>query len=152
VPAVVLEDGSALYDSPVIVEWVDGLHSGPKLIPGSGPERLKALTLAALGDGMGEAIIAVSLELIKPAPSQALIDRQGGKARTAFAALNAECGSFNDPPKIGEIAVACAMGYMEIRGVLAGWRDDCPALAAWYDAINQRPSFAATAPSGATAP
>jgi glutathione S-transferase len=152
VPAVVLEDGSALYDSPVIVEWVDSLHSGPKLIPQSGPERLKVLTLAALGDGLGEAIIAVSLETAKPEPSQAIIDRQGGKAKSGLAALNTECGSFNDPPKIGEIAVACAMGYMELRGVLAGWRDDCPALAAWYDAINQRPSLAATAPEGGTAP
>ncbi len=152
VPAVVLDDGSALYDSPVIVEWLDSLHAGPKMIPESGPERWSALRLAALGDGLGEAVIAVSLEVQKPQPSQAIIDRQGGKARTALASLNVECASFNDPPKIGEIAVCCAMGYMELRGVLAGWRDDCPALAAWYDAINRRPAFAATAPEGAKAP
>jgi glutathione S-transferase len=152
VPGVVMEDGSALYDSPVIVEWVDSLHSGPKLIPESGPERWKVLTLAALGDGLGEAVIAVSLERNKPEPSQAIIDRQGAKANTALAALNTDCATFNDPPKIGEIAVACAMGYMELRGVLSGWRDDCPALATWYDSINQRPSFAVTAPEGATAP
>jgi glutathione S-transferase len=152
VPAVVMDDGSALYDSPVIVEWVDSLHSGQKLIPQSGPKRWKALTLAALGDGLGEAAIAVNLELLKPDPSQALIDRQGGKAKSALAALNADCVNFNDPPKIGEIAVACAIGYMELRGVLSGWRDDCPALVAWYGAINQRPAFAATAPAGAGEP
>ena len=152
VPAVLMTDGSALYDSPVLVEWVDSLHAGPKLIPQSGPERWKALTLAALGDGLGEAVIAVSLEGAKPDPSQALIDRQGGKAKTALAALNAECGTFNDPPKVGEIAVACAIGYMELRGVLAGWRDENPALATWYDAINQRPAFATTAPEGERAP
>jgi len=152
VPAVIMEDGSALYDSPVLVEWVDSLHSGPKLIPESGPERWKALTLAALGDGLGEAVIAVSLERAKPDPSQTIIDRQGGKANTALAALNVNCGTFNDPPKIGEIAVACAIGYMELRGLLSGWRDDCPALAAWYNAINQRPAFSATAPEGAAAP
>lgn len=152
VPAVVMEDGSALYDSPVIVEWVDSLHAGPKLIPAAGAERWQALTLAALGDGLGEAVIAVSLESQKPEPSQAIIERQGGKAKTALAALNAQCGTFKDPPKIGEIAVACAMGYMELRGVLAGWRDDNPALATWYDAINHRPALAATAPEGGTAP
>ena len=66
VPAVLMTDGSALYDSPVLVEWVDSLHAGQKLIPQSGPERWKALTLAALGDGLGEAVIAVSLEGAKP--------------------------------------------------------------------------------------
>lgn len=152
VPAVTMEDGSALYDSPVLVEWVDSLHSGPKLVPASGPERWKALTLAALGDGLGEAVIAVSLERAKPDPSQSLIDRQGGKARSALAALNADCGTFNDPPKVGEIAVACAIGYMELRDALPGWRDDCPALAAWSDAVNRRPAFAETAPEGGRAP
>lgn len=148
VPAVVIEDGTVLFDSPVICEWIDSLHDGPKLVPEAGIDRWRARRLEALGDGMAEAVVATALESAKPdgERSQALIDRQGGKVATSLKALNAECSTFRDPPGIGEIAVACAMGYMELRGVAAGWRETCPALAEWYDRVSERPAFADTAP------
>lgn len=148
VPVVILDSGEALYDSPVICAYVDARHDGPKLIPAEEPDRWRALRLEALGDGLGEAVVAVALESAKPEAerSQAVIDRQGGKVSSALAALDAAAASFRDPLTMGEIAVACAIGYMELRGVAAGWRQKHPALADWYAAMCKRPSFAETAP------
>lgn len=148
VPVVVLDSGEALFDSPVICAYVDSRHDGRKLIPAEEPERWRVLRLEALGDGFGEAVIAVALERAKPEDgrSQALIDRQGGKAESAMAAFDNEVPNFRDPVSMGEIAVACALGYMELRGVAGGWRNRYPALAAWYSRICERRSFADTAP------
>ena len=148
VPAVVLDTGEALFDSPVICAYVDSLHDGPKLIPAEGWERFAVLRLEALGDGLGEAVVAVAQEAAKPAEKQTaqVIERQGGKVARALGTLNDQAGDFRDPPSMGEIAVACALGYMEFRGVAEGWRGDYPALAVWYDSICARPSFAATLP------
>ena len=149
VPVVVLEGGAALYDSPVICAWIDSTNSGPKLIPASGPEKWAALCLESLGDGMGEVVVPLSQELDKPeaARSDAVLKRLSGKLTTSLAALDAQAATFRTPPGIGEIAVACAMGYMEFRDVLPGWRKSYPALGTWYDAVNKRPAFADTLPA-----
>jgi glutathione S-transferase len=148
VPVLVLDSGEALFDSPVICAYVDSLHNGQKLIPSDEQERWRVLRLEAQGDGLGEAIVAVALEKAKPedSRSQALIDRQGGKAASAMAALNGEAANFRDPVSMGEIAVACAIGYLELRNVDDGWRDRYPTLATWYSKICERPSFIETAP------
>ena len=149
VPCVVLDNGEALYDSPVICAWVDAQHGGNRLIPDSGHERWRVLRLEALGDGLGEAVVAVALEQAKPEGqrSQAVIDRQSGKVNGALAALNDEAPGFREPITMGEIAVACALGYMEYRGVAAGWRERCPALSGWYNSLADRRSFAETLPA-----
>lgn len=148
VPVAILDSGEALYDSPVICAYVDAQHDGPKLIPEKGPDRWKVLCLEALGDGLGEAVIAASQEDQRPGEkrSQGVVDRQTGKATAALAVLDAAAGGFNDPPLMGEIAVACALGYMEFRNVVPGWRDTYPTLGAWYAGILQRPSFVQTSP------
>ena len=148
VPSVVLGDGTALFDSPVIAAYVDARHDGPKLIPDAEPERWAVLTLEALGDGLAEAVVAVAQEGAKALDKQTprVLERQGGKVARAPAVLDSKAAGFSDPPCMGEISVACAMGYMEYRGVAAGWRATHSALAAWYDAIEARPSFAATPP------
>ncbi|MDH3242719.1 MAG: glutathione S-transferase N-terminal domain-containing protein [Alphaproteobacteria bacterium] len=148
VPAVVLDSGEALYDSPVICAYVDSLHDGSKLIPPEGPDRWEVLRREALGDGLAEAVVAVAQESQK-APetrSQRVIERQGVKVAAALAALEDEVPSFRDPPSMGEIAAACALGYMEYRGVAADWRGRYGRLAAWYAKILTRPSFVQTMP------
>lgn len=148
VPVVVLDNGEALYDSPVICAYVDAQHGGPKLIPAAGPERWRVLRLEALGDGLAEAVVALAQEGAKAQEQQSprVIERQGAKVSAALGVLEAEAGAFRDPPSMGEIAAACALGYMDYRAVAAGWRDRHPALAAWYAEIGARPSFAQTLP------
>lgn len=148
VPVAVLDSGQILYDSPVICAYVDSLNNGPKLIPEEGDERWAVLTLEALGDGLGEAVIAVSQEVQKPDDKRtdAVVARQMGKATGAMALLDKQVGDFNDPPLMGEISVACALGYMEYRDVIPGWREDFPALAAWYVEILKRQSFILSRP------
>ena len=148
VPVAVLDSGQVLCDSPVICAYVDSLVNDGNLIPKSNPERWKVLTLEALGDGLGEAVIAASQENQRPdgKRSQGVVDRQTGKAKAALGSLNEAAKEFNDPPLMGEVAVACALGYMEFRDVIPGWRDTFEDLAAWYADILARQSFVRTAP------
>ena len=148
VPVAVLDAGDVLYDSPVICAYADFLNPGRKLIPEESPERWQALRLEALGDGLGEAVIAASQEDQRPGEkrSQGVVDRQAGKAKVALADLDKAAGDFNDPPLIGEIAVACALGYMEFRDVVPGWRDTYANLGSWYTEILKRRSFVDTEP------
>ena len=148
VPVAVLESGQVLCDSPVICAYVDSLVSDGNLIPKSNPERWEVLTLEALGDGLGEAVIAASQENQRPdgKRSQGVVDRQVGKAKAALGSLNEAAKEFNDPPVMGEVAVACALGYMEFRDVIPGWRDTFADLASWYAGILTRQSFVRTAP------
>jgi glutathione S-transferase len=148
VPTVVLDNGEALYDSPVICAYVDSLHDGAKLIPAEGPDRWTVLRREALSDGLAEAVIAVAQESQKSPDmrSQRVVERQGAKVAAALATLDDEVEAFRDPPSMGEIAAACALGYMEYRGVSADWREGHGRLAAWYAQILARPSFAETMP------
>ena len=148
VPVAVLDSGQVLLDSPVICAYVDSLNKGPKLIPESGDERWAVLTLEALGDGLGEAVIGVSQEAQKPDDkrTQGVVDRQTGKANSGLAALDKQAGDFNEPPLMGEISVACALGYMEYRDVVPGWRDNYPTLSGWYANILKRQSFILSTP------
>ena len=147
VPVVVLDNGEALFDSPVICAWVDSQHNGHKLIPVNPSERWKALCLEALGDGLGEAAIAEAMESSRPEHqrSQAIADRQHGKVMSALKALENASSEFVNPLSIGEISVACAIGYMDFRNVADGWRQEFPNLGRWYDEIQKRPSFSQTA-------
>lgn len=148
VPVVVLNSGEALFDSPVICACIDAHSDGAKIIP-TGDDRWRALTLEALGDGLGEAVIATSQEDDKPdgKRSQGIVDRQLGKVKSALAALDAQAKNFRDPITVGEIAVACSLGYMEFRDVVPGWRETYANLGAWYTAMHDRPSFKETMPS-----
>ena len=148
VPVAVLDSGDVLMDSPVICAYVDALGGGRSLIPEDATARWQVLSLEALGDGLGEAVIAASQEDQRPGEkrSQGVVDRQAGKAKSALAALDAAAGDFNDPPLMGEIAVACALGYMEFRDVVPGWRDTYSKLGSWYTEILKRRSFVQTAP------
>lgn len=109
VPTLILNDQSALFDSPVICEYLDSLHSGPKLFPAAGNERWAALRLQALGDGMLDASLSRRMETIRPASEQSpmWIARQMMAINAALDWLGARIQLLNGPTNIGQIAIGC---------------------------------------------
>jgi glutathione S-transferase len=141
IPAMELDDGTIMIDSRVICEHLDHL-GGNKFFPRDS-SRWKALTLQALGDGVGEAAVMYSiLGREDPAPAKA-------RERQMAAVLNGldvlERTEFSDPPLIGEIAVGCALGYIDFRQPQLDWKSSRPRLAAWYAQFCEHPSMKATA-------
>ena len=147
VPTLVLDDGSALFDSPVICEYLDHLGGG-SLFPPAGPARWQALRLQALGDGLCDAAVSRRLEGMRPENlrSEAWIARQTTAMVRACDTLEAWAGELSGPVTIGTLAVATALGYLDLRFAEDGWRTNRPKLAAWFEAASQRPSFQATKP------
>jgi glutathione S-transferase len=149
IPALVLDDGSVLIDSPVICEYLNHAGGG-KFFPGAGifqhsSGRWKALGLQALSDGLADAAVAwivLGRENPPPAANRA---RQMDAINATLDVL--EHTKFADPPTIGEIAVACAIGYVGFRLPELDWKSSRPQLAAWYDRFSQFPSMTATAPA-----
>ena len=151
VPALTTEDGTVLYDSPVICEYLDSLHDGPKLFPASGSARWQVLQTLALGDGMTDAAVARRLEDMRPAERQhapwrdrqrTVISRAVDALEQTVAALSAPTG----PVTIADLSVACALGYLDFRFADDAWRNGRPKLAAWFDAMANRPSIRDTGP------
>lgn len=148
VPALITDDGQVLYDSPVICEYLDGLHDGDKLFPASGQARWQALRLQALGDGMSEAGIATLLETRRPEELQyeKWMARQTAAILRAMDALESETDGLEGPLTIGQVAVGCSVGWLDFRFPDLGWRQDRPGLAEWFEGFNERPSMTATVP------
>lgn len=149
IPALILDDGTILYDSRVILEFLDAEAGGGKIIPAAGRERFGALTLQALADGMMEAaLLQVYEKRWRSAEIQhrAWVDHQAGKVERALAVL--ESGALpplDATPHVGAIALACALGYLDLR-FEGAWRAAHPRLVEWLDAFaGSVPSFAASA-------
>jgi glutathione S-transferase len=145
IPTLVLDDGTVLYDSPVICEYLDGLHDGPKLYP-AWPERLTALRRLALGDGMLDIALAWLGERFRPVERQSAphIALWQGKLRACVDALEAEAGAFGSgAPTIGHIGIGVALSYLDFRFGDLRWRDGHPHLAAWQASFEARPSVTA---------
>jgi len=142
-PTLILDDGSALYDSRVIADYLDHLGGG-KLIP-SAPRRFEVLRQQALGDGINDAALLIRYETATRRPElrdRDAIDLQQGKIDRALAAL--EAAPPEGPVDIGQIAVACALGYLDLR-FEGAWRAGHPKLVAWLDDFAAMvPAFAAT--------
>lgn len=150
IPALRLADGNVLYDSRVILDYLDQQHVGNPLIPREGSARWRRLTLAALADGIMDASVLIRYELALRAPEkhwELWLDGQRDKIRRALAVLEAdviaELASHFD---VAAISVACALGYLDFRHPDLQWRDAQPRLAAWYAEVSQRPSMLATQP------
>ena len=149
IPALVLEDGTALFDSRVILEYLDHRAGGGKIIPKDANARFAALRLQALADGMMDASILLIYEGRWRPPERhepKWTDHQAGKVTRALAALEAAPPVLDAPPNVGQIALACALGYRDFR-FEGKWRKDHPRLVAWLDNFAARvPAFAATKP------
>ena len=150
VPTLVLDDGTALYDSPVICEYLDSVGDGPKMFPPVGPARWKALRQEALGDGILDATQPRRREIALPQDEgrQTYIALQQGKVKAALAVLEAEADSLGVLTNIGEITIACALGYMDFRYANEPWRPGHPKLEAWYAKVSAMPAMARTVPPG----
>ncbi len=149
IPALVLADGSALYDSPVICEYLDALAGGGRLFPAQGPARWAALRTQALADGLLDAGILAFYERILRPPElhwEPFLEGQAQKASQALDALDAEAGGYGDAPDIGQIAAACAIGWLAFRAPFGDVLADRPRLARWYARFAARPSMRATEP------
>ena len=150
IPALVLETGRTIYDSRVIMEYLDTLAGGGKIIPTETDARFEALTTAALADGILDAAILIVYEgRYRPdqTPYAPWLDFQRGKIERALAALVAEPTALW-PVTVGNIGVACALGYLDFRKQI-DWRAKYPALIGWLDSFRAAvPAFDKTRPEG----
>jgi glutathione S-transferase len=149
IPALVLEDGSVLFDSPVICEYLNH-RGGGKFFPGTSLLRQntgqwKALGLQALGDGISDAAVAYVILGRDPSPPETYRARQLEAVNAGLDA--AERAGLADAPTIGEIAIACAIGYVAFRLPDLDWASSRPKLSAWYARMCEYPSMKATAPA-----
>jgi len=148
VPALVLEDGSSLYDSHVICEFLDSRPGGGKFFPANGPARWTALRQEALANGMADAGVLRMMETRRPAGEQspAWIIRQKLKMDQGLDQLEKEAPHFAPGFDIGLMTIAIVLDYFDFRFKVEGWRNSRPALAKWHEAISARPSLKSTLP------
>ena len=146
IPVLVLEDGTPLYDSRVICEYIDSLNERTKLFPRDGFARWRVLCLQALGDGIGDAAASLGGEIARPdnLRSEGAIARQWEKVTAATQVLENDIEQLDGVINIGQIAVACALGYADFRLTTHLWREGRPKLAAWIATFNERPAMKAT--------
>ena len=143
VPCLVTADGLALFDSPVICEYLDSVGGGT-MVPPAGPARWRALRLQAIGDGLMDAAINRRMDMTRPAEDArtAVMTRQAGLVSNALNMLEQE--SLTQHMDIGAMTIACALGYLDFRFQDEPWRDGRPFLTSWYRIFATRPSLVAT--------
>ena len=152
IPALVLDDGTALYDSPVICEYLDE-KGGGKFFPKSGflggaEERWRVLHLQALADGVCDAAVAAVIEGRLPEEKRNAdsIRRHLAAIEAGLDALNAASEKFANEPTIGEVSVGCALGYVDFRTPDHDWRKTRKHLTKWYQRFLGTPAMVATMP------
>lgn len=149
-PTLLPDAGPPLFDSPVICEYLDNIGDAPKLFPPAGPARWLALCQQALADGILDASQPRRRELALP-QDQGRIDwiaLQRGKVEKAIDALEADAARLGSLATIGDIAIGCALGYLDFRFGHEPWRPGHPKLEAWYAGVTTLPPLAKTTPVG----
>lgn len=154
VPCLVMEDGGAMFDSRVIVEYLDTLTPVGKLIPPNGRERAEVKCWEALADGVSEAALLARLErTFRPGEKlhQGWIDRQMSKVDAGLKAMSAGLKDTaycaGNQYTLADVAVGCTLGWLSFRFPEINWRADYPNLERLYDKLAERPSFKDTMPS-----
>lgn len=149
IPVLEIEDGFCIVDSPVIVEYIDTLHQGTRLIPPGGMERWKALKLQALADGIMEAAVLRVLEehaRHELHRSDPWIQRQNIKLIQSLDYLEKEVSNFNNKINIGTLSIAIALSYLNLRFSHENWAEKRQDLGRWFKKISERPSIKETHP------
>jgi glutathione S-transferase len=153
VPCLVMEDGSALYDSRVIAEYLDTLTPVCKLLPANSRDRANVKVWEALADGVGDAAVLAYLERTwRPGEqqSQAWFDRQMGKVHGGLAVMSENLGEqpfcMGIHYTLADVAVGCTLGWLSFRFPDIDWRSAYPNLARLFDKLSERPSFKDTVP------
>jgi len=150
VPTLVTDEGFALFDSPVICEYLDSLNAGRKLFPAPGAARWTALRQQAVADGILDAAIGVRYQTALAPKELQWIDWQDGqrtKWKQALDFLESDAQALTGEPTIGSLSVAATLAWLDFRYGADDWRNGRPALAAWLASFAQRPSMKATLPS-----
>jgi glutathione S-transferase len=149
VPTLRLDDGSSLFDSAVICEYLDSQHAGRRMIPPAGDRRWQVLREQALADGVLDCAVLIFMETVKR-PAEKRWEWWLALKRQAIVRsldrLEADIDKMQGRVDLGTIAIAVALGYLDLRGAAGDWRDGRPRLADWYARFAARPSMTATAP------
>jgi glutathione S-transferase len=148
IPALRLADDSLLYDSRVILEYLDQRHSGQPLIPADA-SRWRCLSLASLADAAVDAAILIRYEqFLRPQEKRwdAWLSGQQDKIQRALAEFEQASAELSSQFNLAAISVACALGYIDLRQPDFNWRASHPQLAVWYAGVSQRPSLQTTQP------
>jgi glutathione S-transferase len=148
-PTLVTDDGDLLIESSLIVEYLDTLAGGGKIIPAKGPERWRVKRTEAMADGLMDSAILVRYEtFLRPAEKRwpEWINGQQQKVNQSLDALEGQAWVFDDTMDAGKIALGCGLGYLDLRFPDLGWRKKCETLGRWYDAFAKRPAMEATKP------
>ena len=149
IPTLILDDGTAVYDSHVICEYLDSLKPEPRLFPAGGQERLRALTLGALSDGIAEAAVLIVYERrFRPEDKYVAswVDKQQGKIEAGLDHLEKDPPAWHGHPDYGHVALASTLAFLDIRQA-GKWREHRPKLAAWLGRFAEAvPAFAGTIP------
>ena len=151
IPTLLMDDGTAIYDSTVICEYLDA-RAGGGLIPVSGDDRWRVLTQHALAQGMCEAAVLIRYEtFLRPEESrwQVWEDDQWDKIWMGLQWFESDPGKLEDPVNLAQLCLGCFLGYLEFRFADSDWRADLPNLATWYDLMAERDSFILTNPAAA---
>jgi len=155
VPVLITDDGTTIFDSRVIVEYLDSASPVARLIPDDIRQRIQVRRWEALADGCTDAIVALVAERRRNADQQlaSVIGRQQGKVERALAAMAEDLGARNwcsgESYSLSDIAVGCSLGYLDLRLPDINWRKTYPNLAKLTDRLAQRASFKDTAPPAA---
>jgi glutathione S-transferase len=147
IPTLVCDDGSALYDSRVICEYLDSLHGGARMFPEQGEARWTAVRRQALADGILDAAVGTRYEsFLRPEELRwpDWINAQLTKVRRSLDVLEHE--SLGGGVDIGTISIACALGYLDFRYPDEDWRTTRPRLSEWFESFSQRSSMQETSP------
>jgi glutathione S-transferase len=149
VPALVRDDGPALFDSPLLCAYLIDLAGNTSLVPASGPERWRILRWEALADGLLDAALPRTMERRRPQELQSehWIGVWSRNINSALDVLEQEIGTLPEGLTLAHIAIGCALGYMDLRHGDMDWRQGRPQLAAWEAAFAQRPAMAETVPA-----